>query len=136
MNSWRSKPFPDPAARLNANDSRGQSRIAAIRHTKQVRAWREAGRLCAFNGRRRPRIPNLATVTVFFGTDRPNQRRDPMNWYPTVKALVDGLTDARFWPDDDASYVLIAQPVFTADIKPAHFVIQIDWDEPEQETNP
>lgn len=135
MSTWRSKPFPDPTERLNANDGRGQSRIAAIRYTKQVRAWREAGRLCAFNGRRRPRIPNLATVTVFFGTDRPNQRRDPMNWYPTVKALVDGLTDARFWPDDDASYVLIAQPVFTADIKPAHFVIQIEWAEP-QETNP
>ena len=29
------------------------------------------------------------------------QRCDPPNLYPTVKALIDGLTDASWWADDD-----------------------------------
>lgn len=29
------------------------------------------------------------------------QRCDPPNLYPTVKALIDGLTDASWWVDDD-----------------------------------
>lgn len=42
-------------------------------------------------------------VTVFPPTRR---RIDPPNLYPTVKAIVDGLTDAGFWPDDSFSNLL------------------------------
>lgn len=28
-------------------------------------------------------------------------RMDPPNWYPTIKALIDGMTDANLWEDDD-----------------------------------
>lgn len=128
---WRSVVFPDPDDRMNENDSRGRTQAASIQHTERVRAWRDAGFLCGRNGRR-PRITGKATVTVMFGTDRPNQRRDPMNFYPTVKALIDGLTTAGFWPDDDARHVLVAQPIFTADIKPRHFVIHVEWHDPEE----
>lgn len=38
------------------------------------------------------------TVTIFSPTKR---RMDPPNFYPTVKALVDGLTDAGVWTDDN-----------------------------------
>lgn len=37
-------------------------------------------------------------VTIFSPTKR---RMDPPNFYPTVKALVDGLTDAGVWADDN-----------------------------------
>lgn len=33
-------------------------------------------------------------------------RVDPPNFYPTVKPLVDGLTDAGWWPDDDYSHLV------------------------------
>lgn len=37
----------------------------------------------------------------------PTRRRlDPPNLYPTVKALVDGLTDACWWSDDDFTHLL------------------------------
>lgn len=32
-------------------------------------------------------------------------RRDPANWYPTIKACVDGLVDARLVADDSTMYV-------------------------------
>lgn len=36
----------------------------------------------------------------------PTERRvDPPNFYPTVKPLIDGLTDASVWDDDDWKHV-------------------------------
>lgn len=43
------------------------------------------------------------TVTVAYPL---NQRADPANTSPVVKALLDGLTDAGFWPDDDSEHVV------------------------------
>lgn len=37
------------------------------------------------------------SVTVFSLT---RGRMDPPNFYPTIKPIVDGLTDASWWPDD------------------------------------
>lgn len=34
-----------------------------------------------------------------------SRRADPANASPTVKALIDGLTDAGYWPDDDSKHV-------------------------------
>lgn len=42
--------------------------------------------------------PCKVTVWVFAPT---NRRYDPPNWSPTTKALLDGLTDAKFWTDDN-----------------------------------
>lgn len=37
----------------------------------------------------------------------PTRRRlDPPNLYPTLKALIDGLTDAGWWEDDDFMHLL------------------------------
>lgn len=35
-----------------------------------------------------------------------NARADPANTSPVVKALIDGLTDAGFWADDDSKHVV------------------------------
>lgn len=43
------------------------------------------------------------TITVFAPTRR---RFDPPNIYPTVKALIDGLTDVCWWSDDDFEHLL------------------------------
>ncbi len=55
---------------------------------------------------------DLHLSTCVFSPDRPclitiiiappsNRRMDPPNWYPTVKALIDGMTDAKLWTDDN-----------------------------------
>lgn len=37
----------------------------------------------------------------------PTRRRiDPVNLYPTVKAIIDGLTDSAWWEDDDSKHLL------------------------------
>ena len=45
-----------------------------------------------------PDKPCKVLVTVYAPTRR---RLDPPNLYHTVKALIDGLTDANLWPDDN-----------------------------------
>lgn len=46
--------------------------------------------------------PCGVTVTVFSPTRR---RLDPPNLYPTVKALLDGFTDAGIWTDDNSEVI-------------------------------
>ena len=40
------------------------------------------------------------------------RRRDPHNLYPTVKALIDGMTDAGCWDDDTPEWVHTNEPTF------------------------
>lgn len=48
---------------------------------------------------------NVAKVTVI--TAPPTRRRmDPPNLWPTAKAILDGLTDASWWSDDDFKHVV------------------------------
>lgn len=48
----------------------------------------------------------------------PTRRKaDPANASPTVKALIDGLTDAGVWPDDSSEYLI--GPDFRRDPEPA-----------------
>lgn len=52
-----------------------------------------------------PPVHNQFTVKVIVYP--PTRRRlDPPNLYPTVKPILDGGTDAKFWEDDDFSHVL------------------------------
>lgn len=49
-----------------------------------------------------PKRPCHLTVTVY----KPTRRRlDTPNLYPTVKPLVDGLTDAGIWTDDNSEVI-------------------------------
>jgi crossover junction endodeoxyribonuclease RusA len=50
-----------------------------------------------------PRLERAHVLATYHPPDR--RRRDPANLYPSVKALVDGLTDAGAWIDDDAAHV-------------------------------
>jgi len=38
------------------------------------------------------------------------RRRDPANYFATVKVLVDGCVDAGWWPDDTPEYVTVCEP--------------------------
>lgn len=45
-------------------------------------------------------------VTAHIGYPPNVSRVDPENAHPTTKALIDGLTAAGVWPDDDARHVV------------------------------
>jgi Holliday junction resolvase RusA-like endonuclease len=50
-------------------------------------------------------------IEVELPFDRSSSNRDPSNFFPAVKAIVDGLVDAGLWADDTADYVSISEPV-------------------------
>ena len=90
---------------LSAND-----RLHWAVKAKRTKALREYGLMQALADN----IPPHGTthVAAFIGYPR-NGRADPSNAAPTVKALIDGLTDAGTWADDDSTHVL--GPTFLRD---------------------
>lgn len=118
-----------PDKMLNLNDGDG-------RYTKagKVSEWRNAGFWWAKQHaiRTRPAPGTQVEVWTEIGTNRPNHRRDPINWSPTVKAYCDGFTDAAVWPDDSSKYVRTFEPTFTADIPADSLRITLTWEEGEQ----
>lgn len=46
-----------------------------------------------------------------------NRRRDVGNWYPTIKACLDGIVDSKILPDDDDAHVIGPDPR-SGDISP------------------
>jgi crossover junction endodeoxyribonuclease RusA len=55
-----------------------------------------------------PLEPCLVTVHL---PEKGNRRRDPHNWFPTIKPIIDGLVDAGLWPDDTPEWVRCTEPV-------------------------
>jgi crossover junction endodeoxyribonuclease RusA len=90
-----------PCALINAND-----RLHFRAKAKLTKAWREAAAACVtwdqltpFDAIERASI----TVAIRFPT---NRRRDVGNYYPTAKAILDGLVDAGVLPDDNDQHVI------------------------------
>jgi len=90
--------IPAPAPWLSANQRRDLRR-----QTPDRRAWRDAGKVYATLANL-PKLQHVHLVAVLrFGS---NRRRDPHNYYPTLKALVDGLVDYGLVPDDSHEYLV------------------------------
>lgn len=90
--------IPAPAPWLSANQRRDLRR-----QTPDRRAWRDAGAVCA----QAAHLPKLQRVhllaTLRFSS---NRNRDVHNYYPTLKALVDGLVDYGLVPDDSHQFLV------------------------------
>lgn len=67
-----------------------------------IKQWRQAADYTA----RYHRVPPMAAANIVIELCfRAYRRRDPANWAPTGKAIVDGLVDAGVLPDDRAELV-------------------------------
>ena len=96
--------FAQPDATLNLND-----RMHWAPRSRIVANWRKAAYFAALL-HKVPRLGrSLVSVTL---PVRDRRKRDPGNWAPTVKPIVDGITDAGVWPDDDSRYVVTQEPSF------------------------
>lgn len=67
-------------------------------------------------------------VWIEFGTDQPNKKRDPHNFYPTIKAILDGFTRAAVWADDDSEHVRTFEPTFVDTITKDSLRITLAWE--------
>ena len=112
--------FPMPDQVMTANQ-----RLHWAKQSTRTKSWRWAARIAA-HGKPAPTIgtDQRAVVTVTIPVVG-NRRRDPSNWMPTVKPIVDGLTDAGLWPDDDSRYVSVSEPVLDSTVKDVHVRIEI-----------
>jgi len=94
--------------------------------SKTKRAWREAAYYSALQWRSTPskrRLEGTHLVSFRFPMAT-NRRRDPHNYYPTIKPIIDGLTDAGLWPDDTAEYVATVEPIFVSKDQPVSVLIR------------
>jgi crossover junction endodeoxyribonuclease RusA len=81
---------------------------------RRTRLWRQTAHTAALQLGRSPaaraRPPCTVTITI---PVRAARTRDPHNWAPTMKAVIDGLVDAGVWPDDNAAWVTTTEPVLS-----------------------
>lgn len=88
-----------PSPWLNVNDHNMHPKARA----KIVKLWREAGRL-AWEAHPARRQLEHAHVVVYVHRAS-NTRSDAGNFYPTAKAVMDGMVDAGMLPDDNDNYL-------------------------------
>jgi len=101
-----------PAPWLNAND-----RVHWRTRARWTKAWRHAAWHAVANRDVNPiplRLDQVHIIAELRFRDR--RRRDPANWAPTAKAIVDGLVDYGLIADDDHRHVVgpdmrIGEPV-------------------------
>lgn len=80
-----------------------------MRRTRMLRAYAASeARIHGLAGSRL--CPSVVTAVIGYPT---KGRADPANAEPTVKAIIDGLVDARVWDDDDHTHLPIV--AFTRD---------------------
>lgn len=84
---------------LNAND-----RIHWSKRRRLTKAWREAAGW-ALKAAKVPAMSGQVRLVAELCFPR-NARRDPANYYPTVKAVVDALADVGVVPDDNHRWVI------------------------------
>lgn len=88
-----------PAVWLTANQRLHWS--TRMRRTRMLRALAASeARITGASGKRL----GASTVTAIIGYPT-KTRADPANAAPTVKAIIDGLVDARVWDDDDHTHI-------------------------------
>jgi hypothetical protein len=90
---------PAPDEWLNSNDHDGGWQ----RRKRLTEQWRTTATLAA----RAAQVPRLQSARIIAQLRfHRGGRRDPGNWYPTAKACVDGIVDAKVLPDDSAKFLV------------------------------
>lgn len=104
--------FEPPGPYLNAND-----RAHHMARSRDVATWAEAAYYYTCRelpgGPEARRLPPGRYRVEAILPVKGARRRDPSNWHPTIKAIIDGMTRANVWPDDSAEYVTVAEPVLS-----------------------
>lgn len=109
---------------MSLNEERGQYRLT---NAKSIALLREQGGWLArqHHTGRAPLFPGRSLVQVWLAfPDRID--RDTANWYPTIKAMVDGFTDGCLWPDDKDKHV-IGPHLWPADRLSAKRVVEMRY---------
>ena len=119
--------FRPPARLLSMNDRHHWSVRARL-----ARDWRLAAQVAARNARNSGQLahavqrvdlrlpPSVISIVL---PVRDSRRRDPHNYFSTVKPIVDGLVDAGLWPDDTPEWVTTTEPTLSRTTTDVHIII-------------
>lgn len=113
--------FDPPGELLNMNDRRHRMAQARLVKLWRSAAYYEACRVLPVGPSKRLRH-GKQRVTVMLPV-KGNVRRDPSNWAPTLKAVVDGATQAGVFKDDSSEYVTVDEPVLRVGARKVRVVI-------------
>lgn len=103
---------PCPAPAVSLNQTRGMHWADLRRATDP---WKLLAWVTATNAHLAEVINGTpCNVTVHIPV-RTKARRDPHNYIPVCKAVVDGLVRAKVWPDDNEAFVTVFEPKFVVD---------------------
>jgi crossover junction endodeoxyribonuclease RusA len=98
--------FAPPTKLLSMND-----RMHWRPKAKLVAEWVHAAQVAGAAARRKARWkPCPVTITVTLPV-RDARRRDPHNYFATLKPCIDGIVLAGIVPDDDSTWVTTTEPV-------------------------
>lgn len=97
--------FTPPVPLLNMNQ-----RLHWTTQRARAREWRASACWAATGIARSPRWRRQPPCFVHIELPVRDRRRDPSNYAPTVKHIVDGLVDAGLWPDDTPEWVTTIEP--------------------------
>lgn len=104
---------PPPAMPISTNES---NRLHHHARSRALGPWKERAWGVALAANLRAAVagtPCTVRVRIPFATSR---RRDPSNYVGTVvKAVVDGLVQAKVWPDDTPAWVTVLEPELVVD---------------------
>ncbi len=106
--------FPPPADLLNMN-RRGSH--WSDNHRAKVE-WRNTAQIVSRDMVNRKLIPEhlpFSMIQFAFPVKSLKIRRDPHNFYPTVKAIIDGLVLAKVFQDDSSRHLATTEPTFHVD---------------------
>jgi crossover junction endodeoxyribonuclease RusA len=102
---------PDPPRHYRLEIFRGGKKWITANHRStwyaraaQTKAWREIAAWRAYRDLAGLQFARAHVVGEL--RFRSLRRRDPANWAPTAKAVLDGLVDAGLFPDDDDAHVV------------------------------
>jgi hypothetical protein len=114
MNEW-SIVFEQPGEMLSMNRDRERFNRHRTGERQLVQEWRNAAyyawvALFPGSGPRGRAVPPCHVHVVLDVELRRN--RDPHNFYPTIKPIVDGIRLAGAWPDDNPDWVTTHEPGF------------------------
>jgi hypothetical protein len=96
--------LPARTVLLTAN----QTKVHHYDRARIVKALRHTG----FAMARAVKVPRLERAHIYYvlHPDTKTRRRDPGNWSPSAKAVVDGFVDAGVLPDDNHERLLGPDP--------------------------
>lgn len=107
---------------LSQNELRKQGHWS--KYAPAIANIRRAAKLLACNARIPKNLPQVKVRAIYHPPD--NRRRDStQNWFPSVKAAIDGIVDAGVIADDNDKVVTSVEMVRGENIKRGQLVIEI-----------